>query len=446
MMKKPNIVFFFADQQRWDTCGCYGQKLPVTPNLDRLASEGVRFNNAFTCQPVCGPARACLQTGRYATEVGCYRNAISLPQNVKTLAEYFNEAGYHTDYVGKWHLASDRPNGERYETTAIPAGRMGGYRRWFAADVLEFTSHGYDGYVFDQNGNRHDFIGYRADCITDYAIHCLRSRPNDNPFFLFLSHIEPHHQNDHGVCEGPDGSKARFAGFEPPADLAAVPEGDWQKNYPDYLGQCSSLDYNLGRVIDTLKEQGVWEDTILIYTSDHGCHFRTRADEYKRSCHAASSHIPMIIHGGPFRGGKVIDHMVSLIDLPATLLDCAGITKPEGFQGSSLKELVQAGAKGWQDDIFMQISESQIGRAVRTHDWVYSVRSESYTGFACEKADIYYEDFLYNLKNDPYEQNNLVDTPEFEPVRRDMSQRLLARMAQAGESRPEILPYSKRPN
>ena len=93
-MTKPNIIFIFSDQQRWDTLGCYGQPLDITPNIDKIASEGVRFENTFTCQPVCGPARACLQTGKYATETGCFRNEIGLGLNEKTLANRFSDAGY----------------------------------------------------------------------------------------------------------------------------------------------------------------------------------------------------------------------------------------------------------------------------------------------------------------------------------------------------------------
>jgi arylsulfatase A-like enzyme len=103
---KPNIIFFFSDQQRWDTLGCYGQKLPLTPNLDRMAAEGVRFEFAFTCQPVCGPARSCLQTGKYATQTGCFRNNIGLPTDEKTIAHWLSDGGYEVGYLGKWHLAS----------------------------------------------------------------------------------------------------------------------------------------------------------------------------------------------------------------------------------------------------------------------------------------------------------------------------------------------------
>ena len=198
-MSRPNIVFYFSDQQRWDTLGCYGQPLRVTPNLDALAANGTRYENAFTCQPVCGPARACLQTGRYATEVGCEINGRALPfGSVKTLAQSFNEAGYATAYVGKWHLATDHAAGINYETSAIPQERRGGYRDyWMAADVLEFTSHGYNGYVYNADNERVPFMGYRADCINNFAIDFLHGRKEQTePFFLFISQIEPHHQLD----------------------------------------------------------------------------------------------------------------------------------------------------------------------------------------------------------------------------------------------------------
>jgi len=238
-MSKPNILFLFSDQQRWDTCGCYGQPLPVTPNLDRLAAEGVYFEHSYTCQPVCGPARACLQTGKYATELGCEVNNRILPPAEKTMAHYLTEQGYATGYIGKWHLASfGPPNGpDSYRTRAVPPERRGGYDFWLAADTLEFTSHGYDGYMFDRDGQRRDFPEgrYRVDAQTDWVIEYLESRADqEDPFFLFVSYIEPHHQNDHKHYEGPHGSRERFQDFVVPGDLADT-EGDWREEYPDYL-------------------------------------------------------------------------------------------------------------------------------------------------------------------------------------------------------------------
>jgi len=132
---KKNMVFYFSDQQHWDTVGAYGQKLDVTPNLDALAKTGTVFANAFTCQPVCGPARACLQSGKYATETGCYRNDIALPTDIKPLAGYFSENGYETAYIGKWHLTSDAGKGFDHRITAVPEELRGGYRDyWMAAE------------------------------------------------------------------------------------------------------------------------------------------------------------------------------------------------------------------------------------------------------------------------------------------------------------------------
>lgn len=456
MNQRPNIIFFFSDQQRWDTAGCYGQKLPVTPNLDRMAAEGVLFENAFTMQPVCGPARACLQTGLSATQTGCYRNGIALP-NVKTLADHFHEAGYQTAYVGKWHLASTddpqymHPNADAlqrqpadYHTLPVPPERRGGYQDyWMAADVLEFTSHGYDGYVYNADMEKVEFKGYRADRITDFALDFLDHARRDCPFFLFLSHIEPHHQNDRNRYEGPAGSQKRFADFDTPPDLAGT-GGDWRENYPDYLGCCHSLDENLGRIRAKLTQTGLADNTVIFYTSDHGSHFKTRNREYKRSCHDGCIHVPLVVCGPGFEGGHRIRHMVSLQDLPPTLLGCAGIQPPACIQGRSLQPLLNGSGTGWGENVFLQISESQVGRAVRTRKWKYSVRDYSKDGWKDSQSNQYEEDFLYDLEADPYEKNNLALDDQYGPVRKELSELLISRMLQAGEPKPEILPATQR--
>lgn len=150
-MKQPNILFIFSDQQRWDTCGCYGQPLDITPNLDRIAAEGVRFENAFTCQPVCGP--------------------------------------------------------DNFQTKPVPPVQRGGYKDyWLASDTLEFTSHSYDGHMFDADGNRRDFLAgrYRVDAQTDWVLEYLRTRSEAKPFFLFVSYIEPHPHERNNLVANPD--------------------------------------------------------------------------------------------------------------------------------------------------------------------------------------------------------------------------------------------------
>ena len=442
---RPNIVFIFTDQQRWDTMGCYGQRMNITPNLDKMASEGIRFEHTFTCQPVCGPARACLQTGRYPEEIGCFRNGIALPPDEKTIAHWLSETGYEVGYIGKWHLASTKGVGYEevnYRTTAVPPERRGGYKDyWLASDVLEFTSHGYDGHLFNADMEKVEFKGYRVDCLTDFALEYLRTRSGEKPFFLFLSYIEPHHQNDRKHFEGPKGSKERFADFEVPGDLIDT-EGDWREEFPDYLGCINSIDKNGGRIRAELDELGLSDDTLVFFTSDHGCHFRTRNREYKRSCHEATIRIPLIAYGPGFQGGKVISQLVSSIDVPPTVLEAAGVPKPATMKGNALQALVEGDHAEWPQDVFVQISESHVGRAIRTERWKYSVRAPDKKGGLHPRSEVYVEDFLYDLENDPHERKNLVAEPSLTDVRKDLADRLKQRMVQAGEKEPVINPIT----
>ncbi len=447
-MKQPNIIFLFTDQQRWDTCGCYGQPLDTTPNLDRMAAEGVRFEHAFTCQPVCGPARASLQTGKYATEVGCHINHRLLPLDQKTIAHYLKEVGYDTAYIGKWHLASCGPNdsADNFRTRPVPPERRGGYDCWLASDTLEFTSHGYGGHMFDGDGNKREFPEgrYRADAQTDWVVEYLRSRKDQQkPFFLFASYIEPHHQNDRHHYEGPHGSKEKYKDFTVPGDLVDT-DGDWREEYPDYLGCINSLDRNLGRIRDTLAELGIDSNTLIVYTSDHGSHFRTRNGEYKRSCHDGCIRIPLILHGPGFTGGAVYQELVSLIDLPPTLVRAAmqptnddRIGPLQYMRGRPLQQLTANESQDWPEEVFLQISESQCGRAIRTKKWKYSVRAPDKSGHDAS-SDVYVEDFLYDLESDPHEKNNLVAHPDYSEVRIELARILKRKMVEAGEREPEI--------
>ena len=441
-----NIVFYFTDQQRWDTCGCFGQPLDITPNLDALAREGVKFDNAFTPQPVCGPCRAMFQTGRWPTETGCFRNDTMLPSDVKTLADHLEEAGYETAYVGKWHLASDSARGIDHTATAIPRALRGGYTGfWRAADVLEFTSHGYDGFVFDEDGKRIEFQGYRADRINDMALEFLEGYTGERPFFLTISQIEPHHQNDRGHYEGPEGSKERFKNFVLPGDLAAL-KGNAAEEYPDYLGQCASLDENLGRLMDKLRERGLYEDTVIIYVSDHGSHFKTRnrdghlsgGDDYKRTCHDAALHVPLVIAGGPFTGGKTVKALVSTASLPKTILALAGAAGGEAMIGENLLDVAEDRDPDRPNEVFAQISESRVGRCIRTERYTYSVYAPGADGFAVPAADIYADDFLYDLERDPWQLNNLISDPAYAQVKADLQNRLLDQIERAEGVRPVI--------
>ena len=448
--KRPNIIFYFTDQQRADTCGCFGQPLNITPVLDELSQEGVKFNKAFSPQPVCGPCRALFQTGKYATDTNCFRNNKMLPKDVKTLANYIEEAGYETAYIGKWHLASEGELEQKptidHTVTAIPKEFRGGYTGfWRAADVLEFTSHGYDGFVFDENNNRIDFKGYRPDCITDLALDFFKERDKSKPFFMTISHIEPHHQNDHAHYEGPIGSKEKYKNFTLPHDLAVL-GGNAAEEYPDYLGQVASLDENLGRLVAKLKEEGIYDDTVIIFASDHGSHFKTRNtdahlngyDDYKRSCHDAALRVPLVIAGGPFKGGLTSEHVVSTDSLPKTILALAGVDVGDKMIGENLLDVVQEKDPNRKEEAFAQISESRIGRCIRTDKFMYSVYAPGVNGGEKGSADLYRDDFLYDLDLDPYELTNLIDNPKYTKIKLELRERLLNWIEKAEHYRPVI--------
>lgn len=425
---QPNVIVFFTDQQRWDTTGVHGNPLGLTPNFDRIAARGTHLYNSFTCQPVCGPARSVFQTGLYPTTTGCYRNKKPLPEGTKTLAHYFREAGYKTGYIGKWHLADENPVTER--------GR-GGYEYWLAANALEMTSDSYNAVVFNNDNERVKLPGYRVDALTDAAIRFI-DREQDQPFFLFLSFLEPHHQNHRDDYPSPDVYQESFTGRWTPPDLAAL-GGTSAQHLGGYYGMVKRLDEALGRLLDAVKSLDIADDTIILFATDHGCHFKTRNSEYKRSCHESSIRIPTAIIGPGFNSRGQIRELVSLIDLPPTLLDAAGIPVPADMQGRSILPLLNRDTSDWPDDVYVQISEAQIGRAVRTSRWKYSVSSlDPKTDSA--SSDTYREEFLYDLQADPYELTNLIGFESHRNVTEALRERLLKRMVEAGESPAQIVP------
>ncbi len=373
-----------------------------------------------------------------------------LPAGVKTLASYMEEAGYETAYVGKWHLASDGELDQKpridHTVTPIPRELRGGYSGyWRAADVLEFTSHGYDGFVFDENNHKIEFKGYRADCINDMALEFLEAYDGIRPFFLTVSQIEPHHQNDHAHHEGPHGSRERFRNFVLPEDLRAL-GGNAAEEYPDYLGACASLDENVGRLVTKLKEKGLYEDTVIIYTSDHGSHFRTRNrdahlngnDDYKRSGHDASLKVPLIIAGGAYPRGKVIRDLVSTESLPKTILAMAGIDVGDAMIGENLLDVVEGKDQKRENQVFAQISESRVGRCIRTPEFLYAVYAPGVDGGEAAASDRYSDDYLYDMRTDPYQLRNVVTDDAYADIKADLRERLLAWIEKAEGYRPVI--------
>lgn len=458
-MVRPNVVVFLTDQQRYDSTGLHGNPLDLTPNLDALARENTHVVNSFTCQPVCGPARASLQTGMYPTQTGHWTNGRRpLTDEYPNLGRLFAEAGYQTAYIGKWHL------GEGPDLGLVRPEHRGGYKYWLASNQLEMTSNDMHTTLYDGDGQPVFLPGYRVDAIADAAIRYLSSvvQPpepvdfsvlsepaertsgrQDRPFFLFISLIEPHHQNHVDDYPAPRGYRERYQGRWSPPDLAAL-GGSSARHLGGYWGMVKRLDEAFGRLLEAMRSLGLDSNTVVLFTSDHGNHFKTRNSEYKRSCHEASVRVPTVFAGPGFRSRGAVQGLVSSVDIAPTLLNAAGIEIPAEMQGRSIVPLVRNPETNWRNEVLVQISETQVGRAIRTTKWKYSVVAPELNAWNDAGSDRYREEFLYDLETDPYELNNLAGMSSHRAVSDYLGERLKQLIEESGETRPEIEPAAER--
>lgn len=451
---RPNIVIYIADQFRWDCVSAYGlNPMQVTPNLDGVAALGVAFQNAVTNQPLCSPSRACLFTGMYATQTGVWTltdSNVGMKPDTPTLATILRSEGYTANYIGKWHLAPgshDDPKSLGF----VPREYRGGFLDlWEGANVLELTSHPYEGTMWNGDGEEMHFQDtYRVDYLTERAVKFLRQK-QEKPFLLVVSQLEPHFQNDLNAFAPPKGYRERYVNPFVPQDLRFFP-GDWDEQLPNYYGDIKSIDDSVGTVLKTLDEQGLTDNTIFLFISDHGCHFRTRNEEYKRSPHESSIHIPLIMQGPGFNQARMVRELVSMVDVTPTLLDAAGVKVPSSIAGRSLVPLLNdpAARKGWRQEALIQISQSMVGRALRTDQWTYYVADPNLQGDQPYSKN-YVEYQMYNLHSDPHQLVNLAGRRDVHrlvhylgervdvEVSDHLRERLLAHMAEAGDPPAEI--------
>ena len=364
-----------SDQFRWDCIGAMGlNPMNLTPNLDQMAARGVLFRYAISNQPVCAPARASIFTGQYPSKHGVWKNAIGLAENAATLATR-DEAGRLLHELHR--QVAPRParrRGTAAETRgAVKAGHRGGFDDlWLAANALELTSHAYEGDLFDNDNKPVHFSNrYRADFMTDRAQLFLRSPAAKSPFLLTLSYLEVHHQNDKDTFDPPKEFAGRYPNPYIPPDLRPLP-GSWPSQIADYFACVAKMDEIMGTLRQTLVETGIDKNTIVMFTSDHGNHFRTRNAEYKRSPHESSIHIPLIMEGPGFNRGIEVPELVSHVDFAPTLLAAAGLPVPATMQGHSFLPLLDRHTEGWRNEVYFEMSEFITGRGLRTPQYTYA--------------------------------------------------------------------------
>jgi arylsulfatase A-like enzyme len=435
---RPNIILIISDQFRADCIGAMGQNpMNLTPNLDRMASRGVMFRSAFCNQPVCAPARGSIFTGQYPAKHGVFKNGIAIKPDAVTLATTLRGAGYSANYIGKWHLG---PPAAPADSGPVPIANRGGFNDlWLAANALEHTSHAYEGDLYDGDGKPVHFSGiYRTDFMTSHAQKFLRAAKS--PFLLCLSYLEVHHQNDKDTFDPPKEYANRYPNPFVPQDLRPFP-GSWPSQLSDYYACVAKMDETVGTIRKTLQETGLDRNTILMFTSDHSNHFKTRNAEYKRSPHEGSIHIPLIVEGPGFNRGMQIPELVSQVDYTPTLLVAAGLPIPPGMQGHNMLPLLDRKTEGWRNETYFEMTEFYTGRGLRTPQYTYAVMAPKQRGWqVVAGADRYVEYALYDNYADPYQLVNLAGRATHQEVSQVLRGRLLARMKEAGDPAATIEP------
>jgi arylsulfatase A-like enzyme len=378
-------------------------------------------------------------TGQYPARHGVWRNSpngVSLSPSTPTIATELTKVGYSANYIGKWHLA-DGPTGP-----VAPGARGGFLGLWEASNLLELTSHPYEGEIYDSDGRAISFKDqYRVDFLTTRAQRFLNQSSPNSPFLLVVSFLEPHQQNDLGRMVAPKGYAERYQNPYVPLDLRPFP-GDWQQQLPDYYGCLSSVDSAVGELVSTLQKRGLESNTIIVFLSDHGCHFMTRNTEYKRSGHDSSIRVPLVIAGPGFEGGHEVHQFAATVDLMPTLLESAGAPVPATVQGHSLA------ASNHSDEAFFQMSEFWNARGLRTQDWTYVAAAprEKPLHEAKPNSPGYHTFQLYDNRADPYQLVNLAGRKETKAIEERLQERLLVRMREAGDPPAELAfceyPYS----
>ncbi len=455
-VKPKNIIFILADDHRYDAMG-FMNKVPGlnTPNMDKMAREGIHVKNAFVSTALCSPSRASILTGQYPHTHTIVDNFAPLPAGLKFFPEYLKKAGYKTAFMGKWHMGN---------TDDAP---QPGFDYW-----LSFKGQGvYYNPTFNINGKQvaHKDSAYISDLLTDYALKWMDGLDKSKPFCLYLSHKGVHaefqparrHRNQYKNLEIPyprsmyltQSDTSKIWGKKPslPADyrynLKDMPEWvkkqryswhgvdylyhgytDFNAFYRNYLETLLGVDDSIGSVMDWLKKNGLDENTIVIYMGDNGFSMGERGLIDKRHAYEESMRVPMLIRcPSVSKGNAAIEEVIQNIDIAPTLLDYAGLKKPEQMQGNSFLPLIRGEKTSWTNRMFYEyfwefdFPQTPTMFAVRTDRYKYIFNH-----------GIWDANELYDLRNDPDEVNNLIRSNEHQEIARNLRGELMDWLEKTG--------------
>jgi arylsulfatase A-like enzyme len=430
-VKRPNIVFIMSDDHASQAISAYGSKLIQTPNIDRLAKEGMKFENCFVTNSICTPSRAAILTGKYAHQNGVpVFNHIDSAQPM--LPKYLQRAGYHTGMIGKWHLGGN-------DVKRPEEGKPAGFDYW---NILPGQGAYFDP-VMIENGERKKLTGYTTDIITDFAIDFVKNRPQDKPFFLMYHHKAPHrnwqpdekHRKQYENYEPPipetfdddykgksDASRQatmhidqdlteRDLKLKPPEGLTGTALKRWKfKRYmQDYLACVQAVDDNIGRFLEYLDKNGLAENTIVIYTSDQGFFLGEHNFFDKRFMYEESLRMPFLLRWpNKIKAGSVSQGMILNVDFAPMMLAAAGVKTPADMQGRSFLPLLEGRTpRDWRTSMYYRYYHPG-DHNVAAH---YGLRTSRYKLIFFNKLNQWE---LYDLQKDPLEMRNVYSDPAYQ--------------------------------
>lgn len=439
---QPNIVFILCDDHRWDALGAMGHPFLETPHLDNMIRNGVHFSHTFVTNSLCSPSRASILTGLYPHNHGVGDNYHPVDEGLRFFSEDLQAAGYETAFIGKWHMGDvDDPQrgfdhwvAFRGQGTYYPDGH--GTTR-----VVPQTT--YDG--FNINGQqRVPQKGYITDELTDYALEWLDERQQpEKPFFVYISHKAVHSDF---VARDAERGKYRDQPWSPPVTFANTSENrhgkprwlidqrnsrhgvdfgynlesfDLEAYHKRYCEALTAVDDNVGRIMDYLKQKGMYQDTIVVYMGDNGFQFGEQGLIDKRVAYEASIRVPLIIqYPAGLGGGRVIDKIVTNIDIAPTLLEAVGGEPPE-CDGESFWAMAEGRQQPWRNALLYEYYWEWNYPQTPT---IFAIRDQNYKFIRYH--GVWDTDELYDMQSDPQEQHNLIRSAEHQDVLAELRDRM----------------------
>ena len=411
--KAPNVVFVLADEWRGVDAGFNGNKDVLTPNLDRLADKAVNFTNMISCCPVCCPYRASLLTGQYPLTTGVFVNDVQLNPETPTLAKVFKAAGYQTAYIGKWHLDGHGRN------SFIPAERRQGFEYW---KVLECTHDYNNSFYWGNDDKKAKWEGYDAYAQTTDAVNYIREmKQKEKPFFMILSWGPPHTPFETAPESYKKIYRNKHLKIRPnvPSDMSDKAIAD----LIGYYGHITALDSCVGLLQHALKETDLDENTIFIFTSDHGAMVRSHGLSHKQVPYDESIHVPLLIRYPKLFGNKGTKNnmLIDSPDLMPTLLGLCNLPIPQTVEGDNKSLVMKGKAKDVTEGVLIA-SYQTFGQ------WTSDLGGREYRGVRTKRYT-YVKDLsgpwlLFDNQKDPFQLNNLVKNKEYQQLKDTLEMKL----------------------